>query len=208
VRPYRLTLTVIAVFMLAAALGAQNPLPPQALPEPPQNAPARQARAALVPLEVQVVISRYQGEKRISSMPYVLAVNANGERASLNMGADVAIPTTSFTPVAPVGDGKSPPPSPLRSYNYRNIGTAIVCGATTTADDGRFEVNISVDDSSVFMKEDGAGSSSAGEMPAFRTFKSRNTLLLRDGQLRQYTAATDRVSSETIRIDVTLKVVK
>ena len=92
----------------------------------------------------------------------------------------------------------------------RNIGTAIICGAITTAEEGRFEVNISVDDSSVYLKEDSsAGSPSAvSNMPAFRSFKSRNTLLLRDGQTRQYTAATDRVSGETIRIDVTLKVVK
>ena len=203
-RPYRLILTVIAVIILAATVGAQNPPPPLSA-EPP--AAQRAPRPPLVPLEIQLVISRYQGEKRVSSMPYVLAVNANGERAQLNMGADVAIPSTTFTPAAPA-DGKSPPPAPLRSYNYRNIGTAIICGATTTADDGRFEVNISVDDSSVFMKEESAGATSSGDMPAFRSFKSRNTLLLRDGQTRQYTAATDRVSSETIRIEVTLKVVK
>jgi hypothetical protein len=41
-----------------------------------------------------------------------------------------------------------------------------------------------------------------------RNFKSRNRLLLRDGQTRQYTAATDRVNGETIRIEVTLRVVK
>jgi hypothetical protein len=45
-------------------------------------------------------------------------------------------------------------------------------------------------------------------MPAFRNFKSRNRLLLRDGQTRQYTAATDRITGETVRIEVSLKVVK
>ena len=34
-------------------------------------------------------------------------------------------------------------------YNYRSIGTNIVCGATT-ADEGRFDLNISIDDSSVY----------------------------------------------------------
>jgi hypothetical protein len=46
------------------------------------------------------------------------------------------------------------------------------------------------------------------DMPVFRNFKTRTTLLLRDGQSRQFTAATDRVSGETVRIDVTLRVVK
>ncbi len=196
-RPYRVLAITVAVVVLAVTAGAQNPpTPPPAPDSPPVARPSRQP---LVPLEIQVVIARYQGEKRVSSMPYVMAVNANGAPASLNMGADVAIPSAP-TPV----DGK---PSPIMSFNYRSIGTNIVCGATT-ADEGRFDLNISIDDSSVFVKEDGAPSTGVGNMPAFRSFKSRNTLLLRDGQTRQYTAATDRVSSETIRIEVTLKVVK
>jgi hypothetical protein len=200
VRPYRVLAITMAVLMLAVTARAQNPPPPQPAPDsPPVAKPSRQQ---LVPLEIQVVIARYQGEKRVSSMPYVMAVNANGERASLNMGADVAIPSGPITP--PFIDGK---PSPTVMYSYRNIGTNIICGATS-ADEVRFDVNISIDDSSVFVKEDGAPSTGVGNMPAFRSFKSRNTLLLRDGQTRQYTAATDRVSSETIRIEVTLKVVK
>jgi hypothetical protein len=35
-----------------------------------------------------------------------------------------------------------------------------------------------------------------------------NTLVLRDGQSRQFTAATDRVSGAVVRIEVTLKVAK
>ena len=199
-RPYRFLAITMAVLMLAVTVGAQNPpAPPQPAPDSPPA--ARPPRQPLVPLEVQVVIARYQGEKRVSSMPYVMAVNANGAPASLNMGADVAIPSG---PITPPVDGK---PAPVVMYSYRSIGTNIVCGATS-ADEGRFDVNISIDDSSVFVKEDGSPSTGVGNMPAFRSFKSRNTLLLRDGQTRQYTAATDRVSSETIRIEVTLKVVK
>lgn len=200
-RPYRVLAIAVAVVVLAVTVGAQNPPPPTPLPAPDSPPVARPSRQPLVPLEIQVVIARYQGEKRVSSMPYVMAVNANGAPASLNMGADVAIPSG---PITPPADGK---PSPVVMYNYRSIGTNIVCGATT-ADEGRFDLNISIDDSSVFVKEDGAPSTGVGNMPAFRSFKSRNTLLLRDGQTRQYTAATDRVSSETIRIEVMLKVVK
>jgi hypothetical protein len=199
VRSYRALAITVAVLMLAVTAGAQNPPTPQPVPDSPPV--ARPSRLPLVPLEIQVVIARYQGEKRVSSMPYVMAVSANGGPASLNMGADVAIPSG---PVTLPADGK---PSPPVMYNYRNIGTNIVCSATTSSDEGRFDVNISLDDSSVFMKE-GAAATTVGEMPAFRSFKSRNTLLLRDGQTRQYTAATDRVSSETIRIEVTLKIVK
>jgi hypothetical protein len=204
VKLYRWTVTAIAIVIAATVVSAQNPPPPQPVQEQPAPGSARGTRAPAIPLEIQIVVARYQGEKRVSSMPYVMAVNANGERASLNMGADVAIPSSTFTPNDPA---KS---QPFISFNYRSIGTSIVCGAVTTSEEGRFEVNISVDDSSVYLKEDSvAGApSSVTNMPAFRSFKSRNTLLLRNGQTRQYTAATDRVSGETIRIDVTLKVVK
>ena len=201
----RSTMTALIACALTVSLSAQNPAPPPNL-EPPAAPPGtRSAKMPAIPLEVQIVLSRYQGEKRISSMPYVMAVNANGERASLNMGAEVAIPNSTVGPSDP-----SKPQPPFVSFNYRSIGTSIICGAVTTPDDGRFELNVSVDDSSVYLKEDSSLVSPAAisNMPAFRSFKSRNTLLLRDGQTRQYTAATDRVSGETIRIDVTVKVVK
>ena len=202
----RSTLTALIAITLAATLSAQNPPtpipPPVEQPAQPIPRAASVAKAPAIPLEVQVVLARYQGEKRISSMPYVLAVNANGAVASLNMGADVAVPSTTFTPA-----GSGATPSPLVSFNYRSVGTSITCNATTTSEDGRFEVVLGVDDNSVYVKEENPPPGLAG-MPSFRSFRSRNTLLLRDGQTRQYTAATDRVSGETIRIDVTLKVVK
>ena len=157
----------------------------------------------MVPLEVQVTISRYQGEKKISALPYVLAVNANSTDAQLTMNVDVPVASTTFTPIA--ADDKAP--APLVSFNYRGVGTNIVCGATT-ADDGRFEVNLGVDESSVVPTSPDAQTGARPGMTAFRNFKSRNRLLLRDGQTRQYTAATDRISGETVRIEVTLKVLK
>src|SRR5439155_22057251 len=36
-----------------------------------------QEKPPIVPLKVQIVISRYQGEKRVSSLPFTLAVNTN-----------------------------------------------------------------------------------------------------------------------------------
>ena len=43
-------------------------------------------------------------------------------------------------------------------------------------------------------------------LPAYRSFESDNTLVLRDGQSQQYISAADRISGETIRVDVTLNV--
>jgi hypothetical protein len=206
VKPYRAKLTLAALIGLAlvAPLRAQDPAPP------PQPEPARPTRGAITSLEVQVNVSRYQGDKRVSTMPFVLAVNAPalgsgpGAAAQLNVGAEVPIPSVAFTPAQSAGDK---PANPLRSYSYRSLGTVIDCRAAT-ADEGRFELTLSVDETSVYTKENAKEKSGVEEAPAFRSFKSRNVLLLRDGQTRQYTAATDRLSGETVRIEVSIKVVK
>ena len=182
------------------AFGAPSTANAQA-PEP-VKAQAPEPAKARVPLEIEVVISRYDGTKKVSSLPYTLAVNANDRsEVQLNMGADVAVPSAAFTPIAGGGTNVNP----LTSYSYRSVGTNIVARATT-AEDGRFDLQLSVDDSSVYTNP--AATSGLGQVPAFRSFRSRNTLLLRDGQTRDYTAATDRVSGEVVRVSVTLKIVK
>ena len=42
----------------------------------------------MTPLKVQVVVSRYDGEKKLASMPYTLLVNAGDRdnRVTLRMG--------------------------------------------------------------------------------------------------------------------------
>ncbi len=44
--------------------------------------------------------------------------------------------------------------------------------------------------------------------PAFPTFSTTNTLVLRDGETGQLTVAADPITGEVIRVDVTLTVLK
>jgi hypothetical protein len=91
---------------------------------------------------------------------------------------------------------------------YKDVGTRIDCGAMAT-DDGRFQVNLTIEDSSVYL--DGQAVQAAArssEPPIFRSFRSSNELTLRDGQSLQFTAAADRISGEVITVDVRLNVVK
>jgi hypothetical protein len=161
-------------------------------------------KPALVPLEVEVVLARYQGDKKISSIPYTLNVNANGSQTSLNMGTEVPVPTA----IVQTGQNGQPS-SPLRSYNYRPIGTNIQLRATTV-ETGGFELQITVEDSSVFSPDvrQQQNVPMMPDVPAFRSFKGVNSLLLKDGQTRQYTVATDRVTGEVLKVDVSLKVLK
>jgi len=167
---------------------------------------ARDDLQRLVPLSVDVIVTRYQGDKKISSMPYMLAVNANklGQAgpALLRMGAKVPVPTIAAPPGNPAGPA-GPMPGPV---NYQDIGTNIDCTAKVV-DEG-FEVRISVSDTSVYANIQDNATPTVGNMPVFRSYQSTNTLVLKDGQNREFTAATDRVSGEVIRIGVTLRVVK
>jgi len=160
----------------------------------------------LVPLSVDVMVTRYQGDKKISSMPYMLAVNANklGQAgpALLRMGAKVPVPTIAAPPGSPAGPA-GPMPGPV---NYQDIGTNIDCTAKVV--DQGFELRISVSDTSVYANIQDNATPTVGNMPVFRSYQSTNTLVLKDGQSREFTAATDRVSGEVIRIGVTLRVVK
>jgi hypothetical protein len=201
-------------FAAVTVLTAMICLPPAIAQEPPPSPPnmlgqpTRKAPAP-IPLKVTVVLSRYQGEKRISSMPYVLGVMASGygaaPKTTLRMGVEVPVATVKFA-----GDGKA---APVSSYNYRDVGTNIDCGASFEESfPGIFRLALTVSDSSLGLdtpKSAGsAGGSVLSDVPTFRNFNSSFTALLRDGQTMQYTSATDPVTGEVMKIDVTAAVMK
>jgi Bacterial type II and III secretion system protein len=167
-----------------------------------QKPPTTPGAVAPVAVRVQVVLSRYQGEKKISSLPYTLTVNMddrnrNSGQASLRLGTQVPITTMSRS-----GSDSNAPLVP--SVQYRDVGTSIDCIATSL-DDGRFKLQLIVEDSSV---ETGPGSGSNTTHPAFRSFRTSDTVLLRDGQSAEYSTATDRVSGDVWKVNVALNVVK
>lgn len=172
-----------------------------------QEAISAKVKAAfpLTPLRVEVVVSRYQGEKRVSSLPYSLSINANsvrwgGKPSQLRMGGQIPVPAGA----PPAADAK---PLPL-SVTYKEIGTNIDATASS-ADDGRYLLNLSIEDTSVYPADQATPDTPrVSGMPVFRSFRSANELLLRDGQSTQFTAATDRVSGEMVKIDVKLTVLK
>jgi hypothetical protein len=195
---------VFSMVLGLPAAAQQKPTLPAGEPQPPKSPAEATQRAATqqIPLRVQLVVSRYQGEKKISSIPYTLAVVANQrDNTNVRMGVNIPVPQTVFKG----GEGAS---APVSSYNYRSVGTNIDCGAQTVSE-GVFKLDLAVEDTSVFVPEkDGTIASSVPGVPAFRTFTSRFNLLLRDGQTGQHTAATDPVSGEVLRVDVTMNVLK
>jgi type II secretory pathway component GspD/PulD (secretin) len=192
-------------FVLAAIVVSPQVARAQAEAKPDTKMEAKAVAARSMPsaLMVEVTLSRYQGEKRLSSLPYTLAVTPDGSRFNLRVGGQIPVTTTTFTPSDKPEGGKAG-----FSYTYRDIGTLIDVTAAQT-DDGRYRVALAVEDSSVYPPSEGTKNSGGpAGVPAFRSFRSTNAVILRDGQSVEYVAATDRISGETSRISVKVTVVK
>ena len=172
-----------------------------------------EARAQqVIPLDVEVVIARYQGDKKLSSLPYALTVNASrtynvnqAALTSLRMGGQVPLPA-----MAPAlgPDGK-----PLLGFSgggpvqYHDIGTNIDARGRIL-NDGRFEIWVQVSEDSISIPQGVTKEQPSTTLPVIRSFRTANNVVLRDGQTRQFTAAADRITGEVIRVDVTARVAK
>jgi hypothetical protein len=183
-------------FVFVFALASTSIVATQEKDKDKPAASAPKAAAPVTPLKAQVVIARYQGEKKISSMPYTLTVNAGGH-SNLRMGTK--IPVTMIMVSVPKD---APQGGPIQ---YQDVGTNIDC-FTTALDEGRFLLNITIDDSSVYPDEQAPGGAKGN--PSFRSFRASNSMVLRNGETGQFTTATDKVTSETVKVDVTLTVMK
>jgi hypothetical protein len=179
---------MMAVLMSGTVLArtAQLPTP---LPTGPQaTAPAAKVEKPIIPLKVQVTLSRYDGEKKTSSLPFTLWVNANdSSTTSLNVGLQVPVPSEVVIP--------------QQNVQYRNVGTNMTCSATSF-DDGRFKVSLTISDSSISPSKDKNG------LASFQSLQTQNYLMLRDGQTAQFLAATDKVTGEVTKVEVTISVLK
>jgi hypothetical protein len=188
----RRTLVTLAAALLAVPAGGRAQETPK--PEAPKAESAAERRGPTATLRVLLVITRFQGEKKVASLPYTFVVTAGGSRARMRMGVDTPIPTSSTS----TDTGK-----PVTSYQYKNVGTNIDCGARDLGE-GRYLLNIGVENSSALP---GVGASVEG-VPLFRRFETSLDPLLRDGQSVQTVASTDPVTGEVVKIDVTMNVVK
>jgi hypothetical protein len=146
------------------------------------------------------------GEKKTSSVPYMLGVLTNSQKTSLRMGVQVPVVATVFGAKSEGGAASIP----QSSYTYRDVGTNIDCQAQDVGS-GMFNLVITVEDSTVQLDRSPDSSDEKkirGDIPSFRSFRASFAILLRDGQTMQYASATDPLSGEVMRIDVALSLAK
>lgn len=193
----RATASIAALLIgISPIVFAQQPSPPKATAEK-TAADAAPPRPSIIPLKLNIVVSRYQAEKKVTSLPYMVSLTSNNQRVNARMGAQVPLPN-----VGGSSDGK---PSP--AYSYRDVGLFIDAQAYAV-EPGLFRIDVTVSDSTIIPSGQIQGAPSFANAPVFRNLTTHNSVMLRDGQTTQLSTAADPMSGEIMRVDVTLTVVK
>jgi hypothetical protein len=184
-----------------------------------QDKPATETPAPEVieqPAKLQIVLTEYEGTKKISSMPYSIPfiLSRSSLTSSLRMGVRVPVNTTSKA-------GES-------SLTYVDVGTNIdvsdidyrINQSHILSTPGRFSIQLKIDRSSLYVPsrdKDGhidggkdwtAGEPPPGNEPMIRQFRGDVTLLLRDGQESEATVATDPLTGRVLKVEAVLTVLK
>jgi hypothetical protein len=161
--------------------------------------PNTAAENAAVPLKVTVVFNEYDGEKKVSSLPYTLFLKSAEEHrdyfGTIRMGVRVPIWTGSKD----------------SAVQYQDVGSNIDCEARPTGE-GRYFLDLRLERSSIYTpKEEHSPDQRSDEQPhqpLLRTFRANVAVMLHDGQTTQTTVATDPLNGHIVKVDVTLNVVK
>lgn len=168
--------------------------------EKPKTEEKTEPRRDITPIRVQVILAEYDGEKKISSLPYTLLLNAErprGGKASIRMGLRV--------PIVISGNETS------KQFQYQDLGTNLDGWAGKT-DDGGFDLHLAVERSSTYssagQKSVGIGGAEVGTQPVIQQFKTEFDALVHDGQTLQSTLATDPVSGRVTKVEVSVTKVK
>lgn len=152
-----------------------------------------------VPIKVQIVFTEYDGDKKISSMPYSFMAIADekvGGYYSTSLRTGVRIPIEV--------DGKD------QKTTYMDVGSNIDCGVRSE-EDGRFRVYLIFDRSALYPNKSSDGERLVAEpngQPLVRQFRTSENLILKDGQTSENIMSTDPLSGHVIRVSVTINAVK
>lgn len=161
-------------------------------------------RPPMKSVRLEVVLSRYQGDRKVSSRPYMMSLGT-GKQNTLRVGTEVPIVVTTFKPA----NDQMPIFTPVSSFQYKNVGINMEC-TVSVLDDGRYALDpIAVEDSSVYEGDNPpAPVQKPLEAPFFRTRQMRGTVVLKDGETTTFYSATDPATGELIKGEVTLTVLK
>jgi hypothetical protein len=150
------------------------------------------------PLKVQIVVTEFEGDKKVKSLPYTMVFTSGSHRdaevAKLRVGSRI-----------PVLVGKE------GNFQYIDIGTNLDCRAERR-EDGRYGLKLSLERSWVqetirLAGDDSPGSSGGNatfNQPVIGGYRTDAYLIARDGQTVETTAAADPLTGKILKVELTL----
>jgi hypothetical protein len=167
---------------------------------PAQEKPKSEERVKVnTPVKVQIVFTEYDGDKKVSSMPYAFIVITDekmGGNYSTSLRTGIRVPIET--------EGKD------QRTTYMDIGSNIDCGIKAE-DEGRFHVYLIFDRSALYPNKSSEGErlvANPGGQPVVRQFRTSENLILKDGQTSENLLSTDPMNGHTFRVSVTINVQK
>jgi hypothetical protein len=174
--------------------------------KPAAAAPASQTSESIFPLKLQVLLTEYDGTKKIVSLPYTMSLTATaegkppGSLMQVRDGVRVPVLTGSKT-------GEN-------SMQYIDVGTNIDARAAH-AEGALYNMEFRIERSSLVLRTDNnqakewaPGDPSPSSQPLIRDFRNNFTMQLRDGHGAEATVATDPMTGHVLKVEVLLTVVK
>lgn len=168
--------------------------------EKPQEKPKTEERTKpSIPVKVQIIFTEFDGDKKISSMPYSFMTIADekfGGHYTTSVRTGIRVPIEV--------DGKD------QKTSYMDVGTNIDCGVTSE-EDGRFRVYLVFDRSALYPNKSSEGERLVSEpngQPIIREFRTSENLILKDGQTSENTMSIDPMNGHVLRVSVTMTLLK
>jgi hypothetical protein len=155
-------------------------------------APAQEAESAKPPgkrLRLQFLETRQRGDAAGASRTSWLLVHADSGAGKLFVGTQLAITQNE---------------KEATTTNFKNVGLTARVGVTALPD-GRYRVEAEYEDSQKrgLTIERAPGPVTAGN-PVLQVVKARSGLVLREGESVPFASATDPVTGEVVRVDLSL----
>jgi hypothetical protein len=152
---------------------------------------------AVAHLRVDIVLTEYNGDNKISSLPYTIYTDSwpAPRRGSSNLRMGVRVPV----------------PTGANDFTYMDVGTNIDCAASSLGD-GSYDLDVHVNRSSIYTATQGETGGKEirplPDRPVIRNFNTRFDIASRDGETKEGTSATDPLSGHVLKTSVTIHVLK
>jgi hypothetical protein len=168
--------------------------------KPKPDAQKEELKKIFVPVRVQVVLTEYDGEKKVAVLPYSFIVNS--EKGSGFPGYGNFLRVGTRIPIHTDKEGKA---------QYQDIGSNLDCGINND-EEGHYIMRLSFERSSLLSSARGddrrASAVNEAEQPVLPSFRSQLVFALKDAQATEVMVATDPLNGHLYRLNVTVSAQK